>query len=226
MIINRQPDARSFVALPNGEAPRWCWPTLRSDLIEQPDDYFARTPANPAYGRPGWTRDGGKRFHRGCDIAPVRTTKGERTIRLMFTDLATGREYPVEQEERIPDDEVFAIADGIVAATEDDPAAADFGRYIVLAHRWPQSGRPFHTLYAHLDSLCRSVGDTIAAGDRLGAMGRTSRSEDARNWMYAFPHLHFEAWDEHGAPYPPDAFLIAGLSEPLVRERTKRSITL
>jgi len=190
----------SFVSLPPDEPLRAVWPT--------PGREFARTRVNPDYGRPGWTRDCGRRFHRGCDIAPVHVTPTGRTTIVVFTDCATGREYPSEEPTFIPHDEVFCACDGIVVEAVGDETVSDFGRHVVVEHRWPRCGEKFYTLYGHLAELVvghpRSL---ISAGQCIGRMGQTSRSADARNWMLIAPHLHFEVRDAAGRPYNPAEFL-------------------
>jgi hypothetical protein len=93
--------ATGFVPLPAAELLRIAWPTPNHNLIAAPDRFFARTRANPDYGKPGWTRDCGKRFHRGCDIAPVHLTPTGKTTRVTFTDCATGGSYRRRQRERM-----------------------------------------------------------------------------------------------------------------------------
>jgi murein DD-endopeptidase MepM/ murein hydrolase activator NlpD len=199
----------TFVALPAGESIVVAWPTPNHHLFDAPEKFFARTRVNPDYGKPGWTRDCGRRFHRGCDIAPVHLTPTGQTTRVIFTDCATGRD--VESLEPIyrPHDDVFAIHAGRVVERVETPVTSDFGRHILLEHRWPGNGEPFFSLYAHLDELdpAARLGATLPTGQRLGRMGQTSRSADARNWMAIAPHLHFEVRNAAGQPYDPVAFL-------------------
>lgn len=209
--------ASTFEPLPDHEPLRLRWPTPNRLLLTEPEQYFARTRVNPDYGRPGWTRDCGKRWHRGCDIAPVNTTATGRTTTVQFTDCATGTEYPSDEPMFVPHDEVYAVCDGRIVERIDDPAASDYGRHLVIGHRWPRSGRVFYTLYAHLAEIAGSpaAGDdpAVAAGQRIGRMGQTARSADARNWMAVAPHLHFEAWDHQRRPYDPAAFLARYLGQ-------------
>ncbi len=197
----------SFVALPDQEALRLAWPTRRRDLFEDPASYIARTPANPDYGKPGWTRDAGRRFHGGVDIAPLRTELAGHVVRLVFTDLATGTEYEAGVPACRPDDEAFAVYGGVVEEAVEREEASDFGLHVVLRHRWPCSGGTFFTLYGHLASVAVRAGQPVAAGALLGHMGATSRIADARDWMAAFPHLHVEVWNEERQRCDPLAFL-------------------
>jgi len=197
---------------------------------------------NADYGKPGFTRDCGKRFHRGCDIAPVKVTATGETTRVIFTDCATGADYESEEPTFVPLDEVFYVFDGRVAEVVEDENVSDFGKHVVIEHVWPGSGEKFFTLYAHLAEIVRPTekadknlgdcrGDTASGvsselrlrpmerrgretaaehkrrGERIGKMGQTARSADARNWMAIAPHLHFEVRDAEGRAYDPVEFL-------------------
>jgi murein DD-endopeptidase MepM/ murein hydrolase activator NlpD len=188
-----------FIPLPN-ETLRITWPTPNHFLFSDPGKFFARTRVNPDYGKPGWTRDCGKRFHRGCDIAPARTTPTGNTTTVVFTDCATGQDFESIEPTLAPHDDVFRVFAGEVAEVVDDEKQSDFGKHIVVAHRWPGSGEKFFTLYAHLAEINMD-------GARLGKMGQTSRSADARNWMAIAPHLHFEVRNDDGQNYDPVEFL-------------------
>lgn len=56
---------------------------------------------------------------------------------------------------------------------------AGYGRTVELDH-----GEGLVTRYAHLDKVAVSKGDTLAAGDKLGTVGRTGKTTG--------PNLHFE----------------------------------
>jgi len=187
-----------FVPLPDNEPLRVVWPT--------PGRQLARTRVNPDYGRPGWTRNCGRRFHRGCDIAPLHVTPSGETTRVVFTDCATQTDFESEEPTFCPHDDVFCVFDGILVEAVEDEAASDFGKHIVLAHRWPRSGATFYTLYAHLSEL-RLANREPRTGDGIGRMGQTSRNADARNWLRIAPHLHFEVRDATGRAYNPLEFL-------------------
>lgn len=203
---------RSFVPLPDGERPALAWPTPNRRLFADPARYFAVTAANPAYGRPGWTRDCGRRFHRGCDVAAVDARPTGRTVTVEFTDCSTGRDYLSDQPALVPHDEVFSVDDGVVEACVTRPEASDFGVHVVVRHLWPERAAPYYTLYGHLAWADVADGQWVARGQRIGAMGQTSRNPEARTWMAIAPHLHFEVWDALGRAYDPEAFLRAFLS--------------
>jgi hypothetical protein len=186
----------NFVPLPAHESIQIAWPTPNHFLFDAPEKFFARTRLNPDYGKPGWTRDCGKRFHRGCDIAPISVTPTGKTTTVIFTDCATGKDFESVEPTVVPHDEVFPVLEGRIVELVADENLSDFGRHVVLEHRWPISGEKFFTIYAHLAQ--------VTGGWR---MGQTSRSTDARNWMAIAPHLHFEVRDAVGHNYDPVTFL-------------------
>jgi murein DD-endopeptidase MepM/ murein hydrolase activator NlpD len=197
----------SFVSLPVDEPLRIAWPTPNRTLLNEPEKFFARTRVNPDYGKPGWTRDCGKRFHRGCDIAPVSVTPTGRTTVVVYTDCATGRDFESEEPTFVPHDDVFCVCNGVVTEAVADEMASDFGRHVVVEHRWPVSGENFYTLYGHMSEILVSNHQSLNTGHPLGKMGQTSRVADARNWMLVAPHLHFEVRNATGNAYDPLAFL-------------------
>ncbi|HMP96999.1 MAG TPA: M23 family metallopeptidase, partial [Kiritimatiellia bacterium] len=200
-------NAAAFAELPDDPGLRLVWPTPNHRLFDQPERYFARTRANPDYGRPGWTRECGRRFHRGCDIAPVAPIPtGQRTW-VMFTDCASGREYSSEEPTWLADDDIFAVAGGMVTEALTQPDVSTYGCHVVVQHAWPASGAIFFSLYAHLASVWVNQGDHVKPGALLGRMGQTSSSADARNWMAIAPHVHVEFHDADGRPFNPEAFL-------------------
>lgn len=201
-------DYQQFIPLPSSETLSAVWPTPNHSLFDAPEKFFARTRVNPDYGKPGWTRDCGKRFHRGCDIAPVHMTATGQTTRVIFTDCATNRDFESEEPTFVPQDNVFCVLNGKVAELVDDENASDFGKHIVIEHTWPRSGEKFFTLYGHLSEI--DISDqrsAISAGQAIGRMGQSSRNVDARNWMAIAPHLHFEVRDANGGSYDPLEFL-------------------
>ena len=190
----------AFVPLPDDEPLRATWPTPNHNLIVAPEKFFARTRVNPDYGKPGWTRDCGRRFHRGADIAPINVTPTGKTTRVIFTDCATNTDFESDEPTFIPHDEIFAVCPGNVIELVTDENASDFGKHVLLEHRWPRTGTVFFTLYGHLSEVAIN-------GQRLGRMGQSSRSADARNWMQIAPHLHFEVRDAENRAYDPAEFL-------------------
>lgn len=139
-------------------------------------------------GQYGFVRDprelGGEtvytRFHEGMDISPLhRDAKGE------------------------PLDEVRAMAGGEVVYTTEHAGASNYGRYVVVEHRW--DGCPYYSLYAHLNTIAVAPGQRVKQGDKLGVMGHTG-SGITRERAHVHVELnlllssHFEAWHEKFFP--------------------------
>ena len=53
-----------------------------------------------------------------------------------------------------------------------------FGKYVIISH-----AKGYQTLYAHLNSYCVKIGQSVNQGDKIGAVGSTGYSTG--------PHLHF-----------------------------------
>ena len=210
-----------FVPVPAGESLRIAWPTPNQQLRTAPEKFFARTRVNPDFGKPGWSRDCGRRFHRGCDIAPLCSTATGQTTIVNFTDCVTGKDFTSAEPTWIAHDEVWAVFSGRIIEAVTDESVSDFGRHVVIEHRWPRSNTKFFTLYGHLAEVGVAASAGVADSNfgavpvtLLGHMGQTSRSADARNWMAIAPHLHFEVWDANGVAYDPVEFLTKFLPQP------------
>ncbi|HMJ05289.1 MAG TPA: M23 family metallopeptidase [Chthoniobacterales bacterium] len=143
-------------------------------------------------GQYGFVRDpietpGGviyRRFHEGIDIRPLRRdSRGE------------------------PLDEVHAIADGKVVHVNSVPGSSNYGRYIVVEHRW--DGASYYSLYAHLAAADVQPGQAVTQGTRLGLMGHTGTGLDRER---AHVHLelnlllsrHFESWYDNAVKDDPN----------------------
>lgn len=209
MILNSRREPK-FNPLPGCEGLQLAWPTPNRNLFNLPESFFARTRVNPEYGKPGWTRDCGKRFHFGCDIAPVKPVPTGRTTEVAFTDCATGKEFKSKEATWLCDDAIFSIADGIVVDCVSEQAHSTFGLHVLIKHELPDR-YCFYSLYAHLHSLTVILNQHVKAGQSIGVMGQSSSSEDARNWMSIAPHLHLEIHDETGVSVDPAEFLRAYL---------------
>ncbi len=114
----------------------------------------------------GSTRSGGRQFHEGLDLFPIkRDARGEAA------------------------DDVFAALAGVVRHVSTRAGASSYGRYVVLEH--PEQSPAVYTLYSHLADIDPEVrpGAAVRAGARLGLMGRSAGG-------YTIPreraHLHFE----------------------------------
>lgn len=107
------------------------------------------------------------RFHEGVDIRPLeRNRKGE------------------------PTDEIRSAGAGKVAYVCREAAGSNYGKYVVIEHGGLFSV-PLYTLYAHLSSVRADleIEQSIAKGERLGTLGRTSSEFDIEQDR---AHLHFE----------------------------------
>ncbi len=95
------------------------------------------------------------------------------------------RTHPVTGERRLHAGLDFAAPTGrpvVAAAAGTVSAAADSGGYGLLVT--VDHGAGVTTRYAHLSRIAVSVGDPVAAGTVVGAVGSTGQSTG--------PHLHFE----------------------------------
>ncbi|HEX5379210.1 MAG TPA: peptidoglycan DD-metalloendopeptidase family protein [Phenylobacterium sp.] len=88
---------------------------------------------------------------------------------------------------------IYSTAPGIVSFTGQ---RSGYGNTIEVDH-----GGGFKTRYAHLSGIGVSVGQRVAVGQRIGALGSTGRSTG--------PHLHYEVW-VNGRAQNPDRFVRAG----------------
>jgi murein DD-endopeptidase MepM/ murein hydrolase activator NlpD len=117
---------------------------------------FVRDPTDTAAGTV-YTR-----FHEGVDIRPLhRDERGE------------------------PLDEVRAIADGKVAHVNPVPGYSNYGKYIVIEHRW--GGSNYYSLYGHLSSIRVHPGETVKRGQPIAVMGYTGTGLNRER-----SHLHLE----------------------------------
>lgn len=154
------------------------------------ENYVACTGTNPNYGMPGWSRNGGTRFHEGVDIKPVSTVPTKQKVKVERKDSA-GQYCSCWQTVRVPKDKIYAILDGIVVVTSSDPSRSGYGKYIMIEHSW-SDGTPFLTLYAHLSQINVHIGQSISQGTTIGVMGQTAGDSGSRQFLLASPHMHFE----------------------------------
>jgi hypothetical protein len=98
-----------------------------------------------------------------------------------------------------PLDEVRAIADGKVVHTNLVPGYSNYGKYIVIEHRW--DGSSYYSLYGHLSSISVRPGDSVKRSQAIAIMGYTGVGINRER-----AHLHleldlmfshqFEAWHD------------------------------
>src|SRR6266700_1856053 len=84
-----------------------------------------------------------------------------------------------------PLDEIHAIADGKVAHVNCVSGYSNYGKYIVIEHRW--GGSNYYSLYGHLSSIGVQPGDTVKHGQRIAVMGYTGTGLSKER-----AHLHLE----------------------------------
>lgn len=88
---------------------------------------------------------------------------------------------------------IHATGPGIVSFAG---VRSGYGNTVEIDH-----GGGFKTRYGHMASIAVHVGQRVAVGERIGAMGSTGRSTG--------PHVHYEVW-VNGRPENPIRFLKAG----------------
>ncbi len=145
------------------------WPTPNTAFMEGKGiETFIQPTASGVLesGLYGGTREGGRRFHEGIDLKPLRRDKrGE------------------------PLDAIFAVLPGVVRHINVIPGNSNYGRYIVIEHTDFEPA--VYSLYAHLSAVEPGLraGSTVARGQRIATMGRSSD-------VIAIPkdraHLHLE----------------------------------
>ncbi len=102
------------------------------------------------------------RFHEGVDIKPVHRDASDEPL-----------------------DTVRAIDAGIVAYVNPVAKHSNYGKYVVVEHRWGES--PYYSLYAHLNDVHVGTGQAVGQGDPLGRLGYTGVGINRRR-----AHVHFE----------------------------------
>ncbi|HEY1752838.1 MAG TPA: peptidoglycan DD-metalloendopeptidase family protein [Caulobacteraceae bacterium] len=88
---------------------------------------------------------------------------------------------------------IYVTAPGIVSYAG---VRSGYGNTVEVDH-----GHGFKTRYGHLSAISVAVGQHVAVGERIGAMGSTGRSTGT--------HLHYEVW-VNGRPQNPLRFVKAG----------------
>jgi hypothetical protein len=114
------------------------------------------------------------RFHEGIDISPTKRDRAGNAL-----------------------DQVKSIGAGTVVYANPVSGRSNYGKYVVVEHRFP--GGPFYSLYAHLAAVSCKRGAPVKAGTVLGRMGCTGVG---LNRTRSHLHLefcmmlssHFDAW--------------------------------
>lgn len=102
------------------------------------------------------------KFHEGIDIAPMERDKAGNPL-----------------------DVIHSIAEGKVAYISPVAGKSNYGKYVVVEHRWDAS--PVYSIYAHLSEITCKPGDSVEAGAVLGKMGFTGDGIDRTR-----SHVHLE----------------------------------
>jgi len=146
-----------------------CLPTGNDALLRgRAAEFFQPTVEGTVEsGMFGCVRRGGRRFHEGIDIQCLQRDKRGEAI-----------------------DPVHAVADGEVAFINAKPGLSNYGRYVVLAHKW--DGVEVFTLYAHLSAVAKGlvVGQPVKKAQVIGTLGRSTNTREGIPPERA--HLHFE----------------------------------
>jgi murein DD-endopeptidase MepM/ murein hydrolase activator NlpD len=127
---------------------------------------------------------------------PVETSSG-----IIYTRLHEGMDIkPLQRDARgEPLDVVRAIAPGVVVHANPVAGWSNYGRYVVVEHRF--DGCKYYSLYGHLSSISVHEGQRVQQRDQLGVMGHTG---EGLNQARAHVHLElnlmlsrqFDAWHE------------------------------
>ncbi len=151
----------------SAQVPTWPVADGEPDSLDAIADFLQPTSSGlPESALFGCVRTGGRQFHEGLDIAPVKPRRrGEAT------------------------DPIVAIYDGVIRHINSVAGNSSFGRYVVIEHTLLDL--QVFSLYAHLARIGDGLkaGQTIAAGSPVGIMGRSAGT-------YTIPrqraHLHLE----------------------------------
>ncbi|MEI8063169.1 MAG: M23 family metallopeptidase, partial [Verrucomicrobiota bacterium] len=146
-----------------------CLPTGNDALLRGDNASFFQPTAGGSVesGMFGCVRNNEHRLHKGIDIKCFqRNRRGE------------------------PLDLIHAVADGEVVFINAKPGLSNYGRYIVLEHRW--DGVTVHTLYAHLSAIADGLaaGQPVRKAQVIGTLGHTTNTRERIPTERA--HLHFE----------------------------------
>jgi murein DD-endopeptidase MepM/ murein hydrolase activator NlpD len=146
------------------------------------------------HGEKSWPWQGGQ---YGFVRDPIETAAG-----IIYTRFHEGIDIrPLRRDERgEPLDEIRAIAAGKVVHTNHVPGYSNYGKYIVIEHRW--DGSPYYSLYGHLSSIRVQSGQEVKKGEPIAVMGHTGAG---LNQERAHVHLelnlmlsrNFEVWHDH-----------------------------
>src|ERR1700738_3788422 len=130
-------------------------------------------------GEKSWPWQGGQ---YGFVRDPIETAAG-----IIYTRFHEGIDIrPLQRDERgEPLDEVRAIAAGKIVHTNHVPGYSNYGKYIVIEHRW--DGSPYYSLYGYLNSIRVQSGQEVKKGEPIAVMGHTGSGLNQER-----AHVHLE----------------------------------
>lgn len=184
-----------------GQMPRLALPTANDALFRGGGDAFYQYVRRDFKGEVTFPWEGGQ---YGFVRDPVETADG-----LVYVHFHEGIDIKPERRDASgePLDDIVAIAAGRVVHVNETAGHSNYGRYVVIEHRW--GGSPYYSLYAHLSEIAVAPGTEVAAGQRIARMGHTGAGIDRTR-----SHLHFEInvmltkkfeeWYIAGAPTEPN----------------------
>lgn len=183
----------SLLAAPQRDVVDLALPTDNDALFHGGGADFYQVIERDYRGVKSWPWEGGQ---YGFVRDPMQTARG-----IVYTRFHEGIDIrPLQRDARgDPLDAVRAIADGAVVYVNVVPAHSNYGKYIVIEHRW--DGASYYSLYGHLSAAKVSAGDRVRRGEPIAVLGYTGKGI---NQARAHVHLelnvmlsrHFQSWYE------------------------------
>lgn len=191
----------SLIAMASGHAQplNLVLPTDNDALLRGDGPAFYQYIERDYHGEKSTPWEGGR---YGFVRNPVETSSG-----IVYTRLHEGMDIkPLQRDANgEPLDVVRAIAPGVVVHASQTASWSNYGRYVVVEHRF--DGSKYYSLYGHLSSIAVKTGQHVQQRDQLGVMGHTG---EGLNQARAHVHLElnlmlsrqFDAW--HAASFKND----------------------
>jgi murein DD-endopeptidase MepM/ murein hydrolase activator NlpD len=106
-----------------------------------------------------------------------------------------------------PVDEVRAIADGKIVHASRAAGTSNYGKYVVIEHRW--DGSNYYSLYGHLSDIRVEPEAVVQRGQTIGRMGHTGEGINReRSHVHLELNLmlshHFNGWHQTFFPNEPN----------------------
>jgi hypothetical protein len=181
------------IAASGAEALNLVLPTENDALFRGDGPGFYQYIERDYHGEKSTPWEGGR---YGFVRNPVETSAG-----IVYTRLHEGIDIrPLQRDANgEPLDVVRAIAPGEVVHTNQVAGYSNYGRYVVVEHRF--DGCKYYSLYGHLSSITVRNGQRVQQRDQLGVMGHTG---EGLNQARAHVHLElnlmlsrqFESWHD------------------------------